>query len=161
MPYNTQAWPAEFIARLSDIRPIVALKDPCERPHEFFKAIKQLGERFVWIGNKQHDPGVLQFRYQMGMQGFTSGQTNFLPEHELAMHQAGGRQDWNTIVALQKKVAPLERLRLAHDDAAMVKAAMDMVGLTGGKVRPPRLDVSPEGRAALRSVLESLGALAG
>jgi dihydrodipicolinate synthase/N-acetylneuraminate lyase len=157
IPYNTQAWPAEFIAHLAEVDSIVALKDPCDVPHEFFKAIRRVGDRLVWIGNKQHDPGVLHFRYQMGMQGFTSGQCNFLPQYELAMHEASRRQDWDTIVALQKKVAPLEQLRLAHDDAAMVKAAMDMVGLRGGKVRPPRRDVSPGGRAALKAALEALG----
>jgi hypothetical protein len=50
---------------------------------------------------------------------------------------------------------------MAHDDAAMVKAAMDLVGLYGGRVRPPRRDVSPAGRAQLRSVMEALGALRG
>jgi 4-hydroxy-tetrahydrodipicolinate synthase len=157
MPYNTQGWSPEFFARLSEIDRIIGVKDPCHFPHNFFKAIKLLGHRFVWIGNKRHDPGVLQFRYQMGMEGFTSGQTNFLPEHELQMHQAALRKDWVRIVELQNTVAPLEQLRMAHDDAAMVKAGMDLVGLNGGRVRPPRRDVPPEGRAAIRKVLEGLG----
>ena len=156
MPYNTQGWPAEFIVRLGEIGRIIGVKDPCQGPHEFFKAIKRLGDRFVWIGNKQHDPGVLQFRYQMGMEGFTSGQTNFLPENELAMHRASLKKDWATMMALQEKVAPLERLRLAHDDAAMVKAAMDTVGLVGGQVRPPRRDVSAAGRTELERVMRAL-----
>jgi dihydrodipicolinate synthase/N-acetylneuraminate lyase len=154
MPYNTQGWPAEFFERLSRIDAIIGIKDPCHVPHNFFKAIKLVGDRFVWIGNKRHDPGVLHLRYQMGMEGFTSGQTNFLPEPELQMHEAALRQDWSRVVALQEQVAPLERLRMAHDDAAMVKAAMDLVGLTGGSVRPPRRDVPAEGRAAIKKVLD-------
>jgi dihydrodipicolinate synthase/N-acetylneuraminate lyase len=157
MPYNTQGWPAEFFTRLADVDRIIGVKDPCHQPHEFFKAIRLLGDRFVWVGNKRHDPGVVQFRYQMGMEGFTSGQSNFLPEPELAMHAAAREKDWDRIVKLQEEVAPLERLRMAHDDAAMVKAGMDLVGLKGGRVRPPRRDVPPEGRAALAETLTAMG----
>jgi dihydrodipicolinate synthase/N-acetylneuraminate lyase len=156
MPYNTQHWPAEFIARLADVEQIIAIKDPCHVPHEFFKAIKLLGDRLVWIGNKRHDPGVLQFRYQMGMQGFTSGQANFLPDLELAMHQASLKKDWEAIIALQEKSAPLEQMRRANDDASMVKAGMDLVGLQGGRVRPPRCDISAEARSSLEKVIKEL-----
>ena len=157
MPYNTQGWPAEFFVRLAEIDRILGVKDPCHQPHEFFKAIKLLGDRFVWMGNKRHDPGVVQFRYQMGMQGFTSGQCNFLPGPELEMHAAAQKKDWDRIVELQEQVAPLERLRMAHDDAAMVKAGMDLVGLQGGRVRSPRRAISPEGRAELAKTLKALG----
>ena len=156
MPYNTQNWPAEFFVRLSEIESIIGVKDPCHFPHEFFKAIKLLGDRFVWVGNKRHDPGVLQFRYQMGLEGFTSGQSNFLPAPELEMHAAAQEQNWERIVELQDAVAPLERLRMANDDAAMVKACMDFVGLTGGRVRPPRRDVTDAGRELIQNALEQL-----
>ena len=92
----------------------------------------------------------------MGMQGFTSGQSNFWPEPELQIHQAASKQDWATVIEIQRRVAPLERLRMQNDDAAMVKLAMDLVGLTGGKVRPPRRNISPEGEAVLRKAIESL-----
>jgi 4-hydroxy-tetrahydrodipicolinate synthase len=157
MPYNTQGWPAEFIVRLADIERIVAIKDPCHDPHPFFRAIKRLGNRFVWLGNKQHDPGVLHLRYQMGMDGFTSGMSNYWPEAELEMHQAALRRDWDRLIVLQDRVAVMERLRMEQDDAASVKAAMDLVGLTGGKVRPPRRDVPPDGRAELRKALQEMG----
>jgi dihydrodipicolinate synthase/N-acetylneuraminate lyase len=122
-----------------------------------FRAIRELGDRFVWIGNKRHDPGVLHFRYQMGIDGFTSGMSNFLPEPELELHEAALARDWDRMVELQERVAPLERLRMASDDAASVKAGMDLVGLSGGRVRPPRLDLSDTEREALRSVLDGLG----
>mgnify|MGYP001160062101 FL=1 len=155
MPYNTQGWPAEFVVELAEIDVIIGVKDPCQVPHEFFRAIRMLGDRFVWIGNKKHDPGVAQLRYQMGMEGFTSGQGNFWPEPELAIHAAGVKGDWDTIIEIQQRVAVLEQLRLAHDDAAMVKAGMDLVGLAGGKVRPPRVDAPPEAREAFREALVS------
>jgi 5-dehydro-4-deoxyglucarate dehydratase len=157
MPYNTQGWPAEFYVRLADIDPIIAVKDPCLEPHTMFRAIQLLGDRFVWIGNKKHDPGVVHLRYQMGMEAFTSGQSNFWPEPELAIHEAAQRRDWPRVIELQRQCARLEQLRGESDDAAMVKASMDLLGLYGGPVRPPRRDVAPAARAALRETLRGLG----
>ncbi len=157
MPYNTQGWPAEFFERLSTIERIIGVKDPCFDPQTLFRAIQRLGDRFVWIGNKRHDPGVVHLRYQMGMQAFTSGQSNFWPEPELAIHAAAQQQDWPRVIALQRQCAPLEQLRLESDDAAMVKTAMDLLGLHGGRVRPPRRDLTPAAREGLRAVLGRLG----
>lgn len=157
MPYNTQGWPAEFYARLAEIERIVGIKDPMHHPHTLFRAIQLLGDRFVWIGNKRHDPGVVHLRYQMGMQAFTSGQSNFWPEPELAIHAAAQRGDWPRVIELQQRCAPLERMRAESDDAAMVKAAMDLVGLSGGRVRPPRRDMSGDARASLAETLTALG----
>lgn len=156
MPYNTQGWPPELFARLAEIDAVIGIKDPCQHPHNLFKAIRRLGDRFVWIGNKLHDAGVLQYRYQAGIEGFTAGLINFVPEHELALHRAAQESDWPRMAALQERLAPLERLRTAHGDVAMLKAAMDLTGLAGGPVRPPRRNVSAEARAAIRVELERL-----
>lgn len=157
MPYNTQGWPAPFYAELAAIDAIVAIKDPMLEPHTLFRAIQALGDRFVWIGNKLHDPGVVHLRYQMGMEAFTSGQGNFWPEPELEIHEAARAGDWERTVALQARCAPLQRLRAESDDAAMVKAAMDLLGLHGGAVRPPRRDLTPAALEALRRTLTELG----
>jgi dihydrodipicolinate synthase/N-acetylneuraminate lyase len=156
IPYNTQGWAPEFLARLAEIDSIVAIKDPCLVPHNLFRAIQLLGDRFVWIGNKRHDPGVLHLRYQMGIEGFTAGNVNFAPRLELGLHEAALKEDWQTMVDLQKKLAPLENLRTAYGDT-LVKAGMDIVGLTGGKVRPPRIDLPQDKREELKGILKELG----
>ena len=112
--------------------------------------------RFIWIGNKRHDPGLVHLRYQMGMQAFTSGQSNFWPEPELEIHGLSLKKDWSKIIKIQKKIAPLERLRLMNDDAAMVKTAMDMLGLKGGKVRHPRLNLKQGDKKKLKEVIKKL-----
>lgn len=158
MPYNTQGWGAEMFVRLAEIPAIVGVKDPCIDDLPMFRAIQLLGDRFVWIGNKRHDPGVAHLRYQMGMQGFTSGMTNFLPELELWLHAAAVARDWERCVRLQALAAELERARNASDDAAMIKACMDVVGLRGGRVRPPRRDVDPALLPGLRAAIDHLRA---
>ena len=157
LPYRTQPWSLEFIVSLADIGQVIGLKDPCRSPHEFFQAIQQLDDRFVWIGNKQHDPGVLHLRYQMGIDCFTSGQLNFWPDPELQMHEAAQRADWPELARLQARSAPLERVRKTFDDTAMLKAAMDIVGLSGGSVRPPRRNLDAAGRRELDMTLSNVG----
>ncbi len=156
IPYNTQGWASDFFARLASIDSIIAIKDPCLVPHNLFRAIKQLGDRFVWIGNKRHDPGVLHLRYQMGIEGFTAGNVNFAPRFELGLHEAALKQDWGAMIDIQDQLAPLENLRTAYGDT-VVKAGLDLVGLAGGKVRPPRTDLPEERREELRGILEGLG----
>lgn len=156
MPYNTQGWTAEFFSRLAQIDNIIGVKDPCQHPHHLFRAIELVGDRFVWIGNKRHDPGVLHLRFQMGIEAFTAGFVNFIPQFELELFDAAGRKDWVRMVEIQAQLAPLERLRNRHAEG-IIKSALDLVGLTGGRVRPPRTDAGPEGVAELSEELNRLG----
>ena len=159
MPYNTQGWSAELFVRLAEVSQIIAIKDPCFEPHNLFRAIKRLRDRFVWVGNKRHDPGVLHFRFQAGIEAFTAGFVNFAPRLELELFAAAKMQDWPRMITLQEELAPLENLRSRFDDAAMLKATMDLMGLAGGPVRPPRMDVTDAERAEIKSELERLGIL--
>ncbi|MDA0840983.1 MAG: dihydrodipicolinate synthase family protein [Planctomycetota bacterium] len=156
LPYNTQAWPAEFFERLAEIKQIIGIKDPCQSPHGLFIAIRRLGSRFVWIGNKRHQAGVLQLRFQAGIEGFTAGLINFVPEFELELFRAVTSGDIGKTIKLQEQLAPLEHLRDVHGDAALPKAGLDLRGLTGGSVRAPRVNVSKEGRQALSAELKKL-----
>ena len=157
MPYNTQGWSAEFFGRLADIDRIIGVKDPCLVPHNLFAAIQKLGNRFVWIGNKRHNPGVLHLRYQMGIEGFTAGIINFAPKYELELFRLAEKKDWDAMVRVQAQVAPLENLRSTYGDASLPKTGLDLIGLAGGSVRPPRVDVPPQARKALQDELQKLG----
>ncbi|MDA0337448.1 MAG: dihydrodipicolinate synthase family protein [bacterium] len=152
MPYNTQGWGAEFFERLATIDAVIGIKDPCFDDHPLFRAIQRLGDRFVWIGNKRHDPGVLHLRYQAGIEGFTAGFINFLPEPELELERLARQRDWQAMVPIQRRLAALEGLRNQYGES-MIKAALDAVGLSGGAVRPPRVQLSAAGRAALHAEL--------
>ncbi len=157
MPYNTQGWPPHFFARLAEIDRIIGIKDPCLVPHNLFAAIQQLGDRFVWIGNKRHNPGVLHLRFQMGIEGFTAGIINFAPEYELELFRLAQRGAWDAMVEIQARLAPIEDLRTQYGDAALLKTGLDLVGLAGGPVRPPRVDAPRHAREALAQQLTTLG----
>jgi 4-hydroxy-tetrahydrodipicolinate synthase len=159
MPYNNQAWPLDFYLGLADNPRIIAIKDAMLDPLQIFRAIQRLGKRFPWIGNKSFDPPVTHLRYRAGMECFTSGMANFYPETELALHEACKKGDIDEALRLQKICAGFSQLRSAADDASAVKAAMDIVGFSGGKVRPPRLNVDERTRSEIATILKE--ALAG
>ncbi len=155
-PYNTQGWSVDFFERLAGIDAVIGVKDPCVDDHPLFRAIQRLGDRFVWIGNKRHDPGVLHLRYQAGIEGFTAGFINFLPGPELELERLARAGEWEGMVEIQRRLAPLERLRNRYGEA-LIKAGLDAAGLCGGRVRPPRVDLDDEGREALRAELSKWG----
>lgn len=154
LPYNTQGWPVEVFEQLAQVKAVIGVKDPCFDDHPLFQAIQRLGDRFVWIGNKRHDPGVLHLRYQAGIEGYTAGFINFLPQAELELERQAKAGDWEGMIQGQRRLAPLEQLRNRFGDAT-IKAGLDLVGLTGGRVRPPRVDMSAAGRQALADELRS------
>ncbi|MFM8927768.1 MAG: dihydrodipicolinate synthase family protein [Rhodoluna sp.] len=156
MPYNNQAWPLDFYLGLADNPKIISIKDAMLDPYQIFRAISRLGDRFVWIGNKSFDPPITHLRYQAGMECFTSGMANFYPEPELALHEACKKGDYTEAIRLQKICAGFSQLRSAADDASAVKAAMDIAGFKGGKVRPPRLNVDDATRKEIARLLKDI-----
>ena len=156
MPYNNQAWALDFYLGLAELPRIVSIKDAMLDPYQIFRAISRLGDRFVWIGNKSFDPPITHLRYQAGMECFTSGMANFYPEPELALHEACKKGDYVEAIRLQKICAGFSQLRSAADDASAVKAAMDIVGFKGGKVRPPRLNVDEGTRNEISRLLKDI-----
>lgn len=77
----------------------------------------------------------------------------------LAMHAAHSAGDDATAAGLQLKLAPLAMDIAGAFGPAGIKAAMDLVGLSGGPPRSPLLPVSDEERALIRSRLETAGLL--
>ena len=66
------------------------------------------------------------------------------------------KKKWSKIIEIQQEIAPLEKLRLMNDDAAMVKTAMDILGLSGGRVRAPRLNLNQGDKENLNEVIKKL-----
>ena len=63
------------------------------------------------------------------------------------------------MIELQEQLAPLERLRSRFDDAGMLKTTMELMGLAGGAVRPPRINVPAAGREAIQRGVAAFGGL--
>lgn len=102
------------------------------------------------------------FFYTAGARGFTSGLANLAPEMSLDMLAALQRGDRERTMELWHAIRPFEAMRARHNsglNVSVVKAAMEMVGLPSGGVRPPIAPLGPSERAELAAILEAWGIL--
>jgi 4-hydroxy-tetrahydrodipicolinate synthase len=100
--------------------------------------------------------------WHAGARGFTSGLTCVAPQRALALRDSLRAGDTDLTGRIWRELVPFEELRDRHDranDVAVVKAALDRIGLAGGPVRPPLSSLSPEDAAELDTILTSWGLL--
>lgn len=79
-----------------------------------------------------------------GSVGFTSGLANFAPKHALGLQRALRAGDASEAMERRAECLPIEAVRARHGDlynVSAVKRAMDAIGLRGGPVRPPLVDL--------------------
>jgi len=156
MAYNTMGWRPEFIAELAQVGKVIAVKDEVSDLKAFSAMVRLVGDRLAWICGIDHSAMIAHYYFMAGMQGFTCGLINFAPRYELEIYEAGVRRDYEKVLELQRLLAPIARLR-AKTSGNLVKEAMNMVGLTGGSLRPPQIPMREEERMELKRLLIDLG----
>jgi 5-dehydro-4-deoxyglucarate dehydratase len=96
--------------------------------------------------------------FSIGVTTFTSSIATVAPRLSLKLYElaeAGDTEALNDL--LDRCVIPLYALRARRKgyEVSAMKAMMDMVGLNGGPVRPPLVNVKPEEADELRTILAS------
>ena len=150
-----------MVARLAEIDEVVALKDEYGDLKLFLETKERLGERLAWVNGMAETLAAPYFAAGAG--AFTSGIVNFAPAFTRAVWEAGSAGDWHALEeTVATKIRPLARMREKRKGypIAVVKEAMNLLGLPGGAVRPPLTPVAPEDREDLRRLLRRLGLLA-
>jgi 4-hydroxy-tetrahydrodipicolinate synthase len=97
-----------------------------------------------------------------GAVGFTSGLANVAPRRSLGIMAALLAGDDRDAERQVDRLRPLETLRAAREDAAnvaVIKAALDLIGLAGGGLRPPLSALEHGEEAALVEILRELEVL--
>jgi 4-hydroxy-tetrahydrodipicolinate synthase len=100
--------------------------------------------------------------WHAGARGFTSGIACVAPERALALRDALRAGDTELTGRIWRELVPFEELRDRHtraNDVAVVKAALDRIGLAGGPVRPPLSPLSDADASELDTILASWGLL--
>jgi 5-dehydro-4-deoxyglucarate dehydratase len=113
-----------------------------------------VGERLVWIGGAGDD--LVSAYYSTGIRAFSSSIATVAPALSLKLHElAEGDSGQDLAELLETCVIPLYALRSRRRgyEVSALKAMMDMVGLNGGPVRPPLVNVTPEELDELRTIL--------
>jgi 5-dehydro-4-deoxyglucarate dehydratase len=145
------------VARLADAIPtLVGWKDG-QGDLRRYQAIRQrVGDRLHWIGGIGDD-GVPGY-YAIGIRTYTSSIATIAPKLSLELHRLASAGEYDKLNRLMAEyVIPLYELRGRRKgyEVTVMKAAMDLVGLTGGPARPPLPSLRPEELDELRAMLKS------
>ncbi len=127
------------VARLADQVPTLAgWKDGQGIARKYQRIMNEVGDRLAWFGGLGDD--CVPEYFAIGVQAYTSSISNLAPKVSLALAEAGIAQDFPRLNALMAKyVHPLYALRerMKGYEVAVVKEAMEMLGMPAGPVRPP------------------------
>ena len=146
-----------MVERLTAIPTLVGWKDGQGDIRRLQMIINHVGDRLHWIGGAGDD--MVAAYFSIGVTTFTSSIATVAPRLSLKLYElaeAGDAEALNDL--LDRCVIPLYALRARRKgyEVSAMKAMMDMVGLNGGPVRPPLVNVKADEEAdELRTILAS------
>ena len=146
----------EMVARLADRVPtLVAWKDGQGDIRKYQRIMEQNGDRLAWFGGLGDDcvPGY----FAIGVQAYTSSISNISPQLSLLLADAGMKRDFARMNELMHRyVNPLYALRERSRgyEVAIMKQAMELLGISAGPVRPPLMNCRTRDIEDLRKLME-------
>jgi len=143
-----------MVERLASLPNLVAWKDGHGDMRRLQSLMHRVGERLLWIGGAGDD--LVGVYYSTGVRAFTSSIATVAPALSLKLHELAAANDTEALAELLEScVVPLFELRSRRRgyEVSAMKAMMDMIGLNGGPVRPPLVNVSAKEVDELRSIL--------
>jgi 5-dehydro-4-deoxyglucarate dehydratase len=147
----------DMVARLADQVPtLAAWKDGQGDIRRLQRIMEYNGDRLAWFGGLGDDnvPGY----FAIGVQAYTSSISNIAPKLSLALADAGLRRDFPALNKLMHQyVNPLYALRerARGYEVSVMKAAMEMLGMRAGPVRPPLTNCREKDLSDLRVLIDS------
>jgi dihydrodipicolinate synthase/N-acetylneuraminate lyase len=139
------------LARLAEVPTIVALKESAPDPRRFTDLINAFGERFTLFAGL--DDLVFE-GLTLGAKGWVSGLTNAFPAESLLLYEALRTGDLERARSIYRWFMPLLHLDAEHDLVQSIKLAEQIMGRGTERVRPPRLPLAGERRAAVTAMIE-------
>ncbi|HMF75960.1 MAG TPA: 5-dehydro-4-deoxyglucarate dehydratase [Bryobacteraceae bacterium] len=146
----------EMVGRLADRVPtLAAWKDGQGDVRKYLRIMERNGDRLAWFGGLGDDcvPGY----FAIGVQAYTSSISNIAPKLSLALGDAGLKNDFVRLQELMKRyVNPLYALRERAKgyEVAVMKEAMEILGMPAGPVRPPLMNCRASDIADLRHLMQ-------
>lgn len=145
-----------MVERLTAIPTLIGWKDGQGDIRRLQMIINHVGDRLLWIGGAGDD--MVAAYFSIGVNTFSSSIATVAPRLALKLHEFAEAGDWEALnELLERCVIPLYALRARRKgyEVSAMKAMMDMVGLNGGPVRPPLVNVKPDEEDELRTILAS------
>ena len=170
--------PPDLMARLSKIENIVATKDNATNAADYaFKALTIDPEDMVLLNGQGEIHYVASAAYGLRYKGFVTFLANFAPSLSYEVYEAVREENFKKAYEALKKQLPLwglhpkfmsrrqsisiipECLRTNYMYKGIGKAALDLVGLSGGPLRLPMEDLTDEEKQELKEVLGEIGVI--
>jgi 5-dehydro-4-deoxyglucarate dehydratase len=147
----------EMVQRLAvQVPTLKGWKDGQGDVRKYQRIIERNGDRLAWFGGLGDDcvPGY----FAIGVQAYTSSISNIAPKLSLALAEAGMKHDFiklNTL--MQRYVNPLYALRerARGYEVAVMKEAMEILGLPAGPVRPPLMNCRAKDIDDLKQLMQT------
>jgi len=139
------------LARLADVPNIVAIKESAADSRRFTDIINAFGERFVLFAGLDD---VAFEGLTLGAKGWVSGLTNAFPVESLRFYESLRQGNFDEARRIYRWFMPLLHLDAEHDLVQSIKLAEQIMGRGSERVRPPRLPLAGERRAAVIAMIE-------
>jgi 5-dehydro-4-deoxyglucarate dehydratase len=146
----------EMVERLTAIPTLIGWKDGQGDIRRLQMIMNRVGDRLHWIGGAGDD--MVAAYFSVGVTTFTSSIATVAPRLSLKLYELAEAGDADALKdLLERCVIPLYTLRARRKgyEVSAMKAMMDIVGLNGGPVRPPLVNVCAEEEDELRAILTS------
>lgn len=147
----------ETLRRLINNAKIVGFKDGAGKMEFNVEATKTLGNRLVWMNGMPLAEMTMPAYMNLGFKSYSSAIANYIPHISLLFYDALFQHREELLRELyQFVILPIHRLRLLRKgySVALIKAGMDIVGLSGTTVRPPIVPVEVEHYRQLEQILK-------
>ena len=145
-----------MVEKLASIPTLIGWKDGQGDIRHLQSIMNRVGDRLHWIGGAGDD--MVAAYYSIGIRTFSSSIATVAPQLSLKLHELADAGDREALTELLNEcVIPLYALRARRKgyEVSAMKAMMDMVGLNGGPVRPPLVNVTPAEEDELRTILST------
>lgn len=140
------------LQRLADVPSIVAIKESAADTRRYTDLYNALGERYVLFAGLDD---VAFEGLTLGARGWVSGLTNAFPAESLRLYEALRTGDLARARQIYRWFMPLLHLDAEHDLVQSIKLAEQVMGRGSERVRPPRLVLAGERRAAVLALIEA------
>jgi dihydrodipicolinate synthase/N-acetylneuraminate lyase len=149
----------DFIGRLEQIPQVVSIKWASPQYHEFERVLRTFSQRLLFIDNQ------LQFglSHMLGGRGINLHPSNYWPAWGLRLWQLLEAGQYAQAQAeMSRVVAPYydlcgEIAEFTGGEGHLDKLCMELIGLDGGRCRPPTRDIRPQFRERVQAMLTACG----
>lgn len=156
---------ADTALRIADACPnFIALKDGTGDFESLVTLARRAGDRLTLINGVPTAEIIASQCFALGIHSYTSAVFTFLPEFALSYFRAVCNGDRATVERLLTEFyVPLTAIRNRRRGYAvsLVKAGLDIVGRSAGRVRAPLVELSADDRRDLSRLIDRAGELLG